>query len=120
MKTLSIIMGIVLVLLNLVICYLITSVEQNALILSTVVVFITFLFLYISQALPIKDGFKISLPFLFAFGGLAEYVLSFFVGKELKNNGYLIAILVLFVIQALILSTCYLYGKQKTMQNSSN
>ena len=117
MKSLSIILGVVLTLLNLVICYMITSVEQNALIFSTVVVFTTFLLMYVSQVLPIKDGFKISLPFLFAFGGLVEYILSFFVGKELKNNGYLIAILVLFVIQALILSTCYLSGKQTQDSN---
>ena len=119
MKPLSIILGCVLVLLNLVICYLITSIGQNTLIISSLVIFTTFLLWYFSQALHIKDGFRISLPFLFAFNGIIEYILSFFVHEELKNNGYLVAILVLFIIQILILSTCYLFGNEKKSQDSS-
>ncbi len=112
MKKLSIILGITLILLNVLILYLITSIGQNTMIISSSVVLTTFLLIFISQSLNIKDGYKTSLPFLFAFNGIIEYVLSFLIHEELKDNAYLITIIILFVIQSLILVICANYGQR--------
>jgi len=54
--------------------------------------------------LHIKDGFKVSLPFLFIFNGLVEYILAFFVNSEqVKGDGFFIAILLLFLLQLICL-----------------
>lgn len=112
MKKLSIILGISLILLNVLIWYLLSSIGKNTMIVSSLVIFTTFLLISITQSINIKDGYKTSLPFLFCFNGIVEYVLSFFIDEEIKDNGYLIAIVVLFVIQSLILVICANYGKR--------
>lgn len=113
MKKLSIILGISLILLNVLIGYLIPSIGQNTMIVSSAVVFTTFLLIFITQAINIKDGYKTSLPFLFVFNGIIEYVLSFFINDELRNDGFFLAIIILFVIQSLILIICANYGKRE-------
>lgn len=112
MKKLSIILGITLILLNVLVWYLITSIGQNTMIVSSAVVFTTFLLIFITESINITDGYKTSLPFLFVFNGIIEYVLSFFIHEELRNNGFFLAIVILFVIQSLILVICANYGKR--------
>ena len=112
MKKLSLILGVVLLLVNAAVCYLLTSAGQNALIVSSLVIATTFLLLFTAHSVNMKDAFKTSLSFLFVFCGLVEYVLSFFVRDEIRMNGFLLAIVILFVIQVFILIICANHGKQ--------
>jgi hypothetical protein len=112
MKKLSLILGIILLVINAAVCYFLTAAGQNALIVSSLVIATTFLLLFTVHSVSMKDAFKTSLSFLFVCGGIIEYILSFFIRDEVKQNGFLLAIIILFVIQLLFLIICASHGKQ--------
>lgn len=103
MKYTHIFIGIIILALTIGVCLLIDYIGTPTLIISSSVVVTTTLLVFISSAIKQKTAFKVSVPFILGFNGLAEYVLSFFVGETVKNDGYFIAILVLFVLQIIIL-----------------
>lgn len=100
MKSLSLSLGGLALIANIAILALLTDYPNIVTIMSSCVILTTALLIFTSSNMSIKDGFKISLPFLFTFVGLIEYILSFFVfAKQMKNNGFLIAIILLFLFQ---------------------
>lgn len=103
MKYTNVIIGIIILTLTIGVCLLIDSIGTPTLIISSSVVLTTTILIFISSAIKQKTAYKVSVPFILGFNGLAEYVLSFFVGETIKNNGYFIAILVLFALQIIIL-----------------
>lgn len=112
MKKTALLLGILFLAVNLLIGFFIASVGRNALIVSSLVLVTTFLLLYLTGAVEMKDGFKASLPFLFIFSGIVEYILSFFIHDgAVKGNGFLLAIVILFVIQVFIFIICAGRGK---------
>ena len=111
MKRLSLILGVILLAINAAVCYFLTSAGQNALIVSSIVIAATFLLLYTAHAVSMKDAFKTSLSFLFVFCGIIEYILSFFIRDEIKQNWFLLAIILLLVFQIFFLIICANHGK---------
>lgn len=104
MKSLSLSLGVVALIANIAILMLLTDCTDIVTIMSSCAILTTSLLIFASSNLPIKDGFKVSLPFLFIFNGLIEYVLAFFVNNEqLKNDGFLITIILLFLFQVFCL-----------------
>lgn len=104
MKTLSLSIGGVLFVVNLAILILLTSCANIVTIMSTFAIVSTALLIFASCKLPIKDGFKVSLPFLFVFNGIVEYILSFFINPDqIKNDGFFIAIILIFIFQLICL-----------------
>ena len=100
MKSLSLYLGGVALIANIVILMLLTDCTDIVTIMSSCAIVTTSLLIFTSSMLPIKDGFKVSLPFFFIFNGLVEYVLAFFVNSEqVKNDGFFIAIILLFLFQ---------------------
>lgn len=93
------------------ICWLLSSVSKNTLIISSFVIATTSLLVFLSGVLPLKNGFKVSLPFFFSFNGLVEYALSFFIKDSFKDNGYLVAIIVLFAFQVIVGLITYFVSK---------
>ena len=90
---------------NLAILLLLTNCTNIVVAISSIVIATTALLTFTSSMLLIKDGFKASLPFLFIFVGMIEYVLSFFVSSEcLKNDGFFVAIVLLFLFQLICLT----------------
>ena len=111
MKSIHLVIGFILLIVNALTCWLLTSVGNNTLLTSSLVILSTALLAFISGVLPIRQGFKISLPFFFYFNGIVEYVLSFFIKDSFKDNGYLIAIIVLFAFQIIVGLTTYFVSK---------
>ena len=104
MKSLSLSIGGVLLIANIAILMLLTNCADIVTIMTSCAIATTALLIFTSSMLPIKDGFKVSLPFLFVFNGIVEYILAFFVnGEEFKNDGFFIAIILLFLLQLLSL-----------------
>lgn len=104
MKSLSLSIGGVLLVANLAILILLTDCTDIVTIITSVVILTTSLFIFTSSVLPIKNGFKVSLPFLFVFMGVVEYILSFFVSSEtIKNDTFLVSIILLFLFQLICL-----------------
>lgn len=104
MKSLSLSIGGVSLIANFIILLLFTDCTNIVVTMSSVVIVTTSLLIFTSSMLPIKDGFKVSLPFLFTFIGMIEYVLSFFVSSEsLKNDGFFVAVILFFLFQLICL-----------------
>ena len=106
MKSLILSIGGILLAANIAILMLLTNCTDMVLIVSSSVVLATILLIFVSTILNIKDAFKIFLSLFFVFNGIVEYVLSFFVstGEALKNDGFLIAIILLVLFQLICLT----------------
>lgn len=104
MKSLSLWIGGILLVANIAILILLTDCADIVTIMTSCAIASTSLLIFTSSMLPIKDGFKVSLPFLFIFNGLVEYILAFFINSEqVKGDGFFIAILLLFLLQLICL-----------------
>ena len=102
MKSLSLWIGGVLLVANIAILMLLTDCADIITIMTSCAIASTSLLIFTSSMLHIKDGFKVSLPFLFIFNGLVEYILAFFINPEqVKGDGFFIAIILLLLFQIL-------------------
>ena len=79
--------------------------------LNSGVIIVNTLMLYILGASQIKDGFKISLTFLFLIAAVIEFVLAFFVPESFENNVALTILLLLFAGQAILYVIAYFVSK---------
>lgn len=111
MKNLSLIIGALCLVVNAIICLLISSVGNHVLAVSSIVIIVNTLLIFLCGRLDMKDGFKVSLPFFLGSMGFVEYVLSFFVGNVISGNGFIIAILVLLVFEIIVLLSAYSTSK---------
>ena len=111
MKSSHLIIGVICLIVNALICWLLTSVSKNTLLISSLVIATTSILAFLSGVMPIKNGFKVSLPFIFCFNGLVEYALSFFIEDPYKDNGYLVAIIALFAFQVIVALITYFVSK---------
>lgn len=71
--------------------------------ISSVVIVVTGLLLYLTDIIRLKDGYKISLMLIFAVGGLLEFVLSLIAPNRLIDNWWLILVIGLMVAEAILL-----------------
>ena len=111
MKYIHLIIGLICLILNVAIYLVFDGMGNHVLTISSCVIVTTALINHFSGVINQKEGFKVALPFFFTFNGMVEYALSFFVNDTLKNDGCLVAILVLFVIQITMLIVTSLVSK---------
>ena len=72
-------------------------------VVSSGVIFLTALTLYIVNSIRLKDAFKVSLTLLFALSGAIEFFISLFIPSNFSDNWGMIVIITLLVLQGLIL-----------------
>ena len=116
MKNIHLIIGAICLLVNIAICLIFDGIGNHVLIISSLVIITTALINHLLGTIDIKDGFKVALPFFFTFIGLVEYGLSFFVDESLKNDGFLVGIVCLFVLQVCVLIISALVSKTDSQQ----
>lgn len=114
MKYIHLIIGFVCLIVNVAVCLLFDAIGNHTLVISSCVIATTSLINYFSGVIDQKDGFKVALPFFIGFNGLVEYVLSFFVNDTMKNDGFLVGILVLFFMQIVVLITTAIVSKHNS------
>lgn len=112
MKYIHLIIGLICLIVNVAICLIFDGIGNHVLAISSCVIATTALINHFSGVIDQKEGFKVALPFFFTFNGMVEYALSFFVNDTMKNDGFLVAILALFVVQIVVLITTSLVSKQ--------
>lgn len=71
--------------------------------ISSVVIVVTGLLLYLTDIIRLKNGYKISLMLIFAVGGLLEFVLSLIAPNRLTDNWWLILVIGLMAAEAILL-----------------
>lgn len=111
MKNLTLVIGCIILLLNLVIGLIFSSYKPFNIGLNSGVIVVNTLMLYILGASQIKDGFKISLSFLFLIAAVIEFILAFFVPESFENNVALTILLLLFAGQAILYVIAYFVSK---------
>jgi hypothetical protein len=67
--------------------------------------------LYLLGVSQIKDGFKISLTFLFLIAAVIEFILAFFVPETWENNIALTMLILLFAGQLILYVIAYFVSK---------
>ncbi len=111
MKNLTLVIGGIVLLLNLVIGLIFSSYKPFNIGLNSGVIIVNTLMLYSLGVVQIKDGFKISLSFLFLIAAVIEFVLAFFVSEGFENNVTLTILLLLFACQVILYFIAYYVSK---------
>lgn len=104
MKKGILIIGCIIMIANILLGAIITSYSVFNVCVTSIVIAVTTALLIGIASSKLKDAFKISLNFLFAFFGLIEFVLGIFAPEQYKNNWYLIAIICLIIIESIFLT----------------
>lgn len=99
LKKLHLIFTVIALLANLAVCFVIPGIGKPAIITSFAVILVTGLASTLTSGIKLKDGFKISLPFVFIFFGVIEYILSFFMSSQLEGSFAFLGIVLLFLIE---------------------
>lgn len=111
MKNLTLVLGGIILLLNFVIGLIFSSYKPFNIGLNSGVIIVNTLLLYSLGIVQIKDGFKISLSFLFLIAAVIEFLLAFFVPESFENNVFLTILILLFACQVILYAIAYYVSK---------
>ena len=111
MKNLTLIIGGIILLLNLVIGMILSAYKPFNIGLNSAVIIVNTLMLYSLGVAQIKDGFKISLSFLFLIAAAIEFILVLFVPETFENNVSLTMLILLFAGQIVLYIIAYFVSK---------
>jgi hypothetical protein len=75
------------------------------------VIIATTVLLYAVGQIALKDGFKISLSFLFSILGFIVFILGLFAPQRYEDNSALMAILLIVMFEAIVLTITYIISK---------
>ena len=111
MKNITIIIGIILLIANLLFGITLSIYPTFNICLNCGVIVVTTILLYILQVTKLKDGYYISLYMLFGILGFIEIILGLFTPQNYIDNWYLLIILLIIVFQAIILTITHIISK---------
>lgn len=112
MKKAIIITSAILLALNLIVGLVLSSYDWFNVAVSSGVIILTVFLCLLADRATIKDGFKVSLLVLFSIIGLIQYVLAVFMPSAFTDNLIFIAIIVLFGIEAILLTCANIVSKK--------
>ena len=103
MKRIIILSTIVLLVMNLLFGAILSFYGGFNVAISSSIIAVTGLLLYLTDTIHLKDGYKISLLLIFGIGGLLEFVLSLVAPNRLTDNWWLILVIGLMAAEAILL-----------------
>ena len=103
MKSLSFIISLILILVNILAGVILKDYHQENVILSSCVILINALLLWLVASCNIKDGFKVSYHVLFPIIGLIEFILAIVAPSKWDNNFYIVGIIAFIAFQTILL-----------------
>jgi hypothetical protein len=112
MKNITLIIGIILFLANLLFGSILSVYPTFNMGLNCGVIAATTALLYVLRCITLKDGFYISLSMLFGIFGFIEFILGLFAPQRYENNWYLIAIILIVAIETIILTITNIISKK--------
>lgn len=112
MKNLTLIIGGVALILNLLFGFLLSDFEAFNVGFTSVVIVLNTVLIWLLRVVPMKDGFVIGIGFLFLFLGIVEYVLGLYSDPQFTDNGILITAILLAAFEAVILLICCSISKR--------
>lgn len=96
---------------NIVAGLLLSSYHTFNVLATSLVIAFTATLMYITECITMKDAFRVSLPFVFAFLGLVMFLLMLFSKSQLQDNWCVILLLVLLLFEVLVLYITYRISK---------
>lgn len=103
MKRIIVLSSLVLLIMNL-LCGLILSFYGGfSVAVSSIVIVVTALLLFLTDTLNLKDGFKIPLMLIFILAGFLEFILSLIAPNRIADNWWLIVVFCLLALEAILL-----------------
>ena len=103
MKMIILLSGLVLLLINVLLGLILSSFDRCHVVISSVVIMVTTLLLYLTTVIQLKDGYKISLALLFLIAGVFEYVLALYAPNQFKDNWWLIVVVLFMAFEIILL-----------------
>lgn len=96
-------LGGIYAILNLLIGLIISSHDGfNLSITTTIIIITTVLLMIVNGGWRLKDGYKVSLDFIIPTIGLIQYFFALFMPNSLKDNWYLIVIIILWAFETIL------------------
>lgn len=103
MKKITLIIGGILLLTNILTGLVITSYQSFNVFVTSIVIITTTFLVYLLKCLALKDAFYISLTTIFSIIGLTAFSLGIFTPQRFVNNWYLIVIFLLMAFEGITL-----------------
>lgn len=103
MKRIIFLSSAVLLAMNLMFWFILSSYANFNVAVSSAVIVCTGLLLYLTDTICLKDAFKASLTLLFTVGGVIEFVLSLFAPSRYEDNWWLIVVVGMVAFEAVLL-----------------
>lgn len=103
MKNLSLIIGSLIFLLNIVLYLILSIYPAFNFWLNSGIIAVSMLMLYLVSAIALKDAFKVSFSCLFPVFSIIEIVCGFCASDTFRDNPFVIAILLLVIFQVVML-----------------
>ena len=111
MKNITLIIGGTLLVVNLIIGLLLSVYPLFNMCFTSMVIISTTLLLYLLCKIKMNDGFVIGLYSFFSFMGFIEMILGIISQDSLRDNGYLVAVVILIALQGIALTICNMVSK---------
>ena len=106
MKNLTLVVGCVALVLNLLFGFLLSAFEPFNVVFTSIVILLTTLLIWLLRVVPMKDGFVIGLGFLFLLFGIVQYIFGLLSRPQVENNGLVIATIIFVAFEAVTLLIC--------------
>ena len=114
MKTISIIIGSIMLLLNVLFGFMLSCYSTFNCALNSGIIIVSVIMLCIVSSMRLSDGFRVSFNCIFPVFTIIELVCGFLAAERFNDNLYLIAIILLVVMQVVMLiSAGYLSTNNK-------
>ena len=103
MKILTFIIGFLLLAFNIIAGKLLSAYAPFNMWANCVVIVANVILICMLSIIRLKDGFRVSLNFLFPFLGVIEFLSIVFCSPQLKDNGTILIVLLIILLQILLL-----------------
>lgn len=119
MKTVSIIIGSILLLFNVLVGLMLSSYSTFNCALNSGIIIVSVVMLCVVSSMKLSDGFRVSFNCLFPVFTLIELVCGFLAPERFNDNLYLIAIILLVVMQVVMLVSAGYLSTKNNFKNGS-
>lgn len=114
MKKFIVLLSVCFLIANIVIGIMLTSFNTFNVVLGSISIIISSIFLLIVNILNLKEGYRFSLLFLFSICGILQYVLSVLSPNQFSDNWYLISVFLITIVEIALLITTNAVSKKTT------
>lgn len=111
MKNVIIILGAICIVANLLVGFIATAYPLFNVCLNTIVLILNTALLYMLAASSVKDGYKVSMFFLFPFFSIIEFVFGLFASSGFENNWFLILTVSLLFVEGILFTIVHEISK---------